>query len=93
VGFIFVIINKLTQKGGYTSIWLLSNKRVLLFICVLTGLSYTLTFTGCATIMHGRYQDVAIASSPSGANARIDDMTVVTPATLNLKRIKLYHKC
>lgn len=72
------------------SIWFLSNKRLFTFICILVGLGYTLTFTGCATIMHGRHQDIGIASTPSGATAKVDGTTVITPSTLHLKRNRSY---
>ena len=72
------------------NIRLSSNKKLFSLICILVGLSYTLTFTGCATIVHGRHQDVGIASTPSDANARLDSMTVKTPSTLHLKRNQSY---
>jgi len=72
------------------NIRLSSNKKLFSLICILVGFSYTLTFTGCATIVHGRYQDIGIASTPSDANARLDSMTVKTPSTLHLKRNQSY---
>ncbi|HEY4641532.1 MAG TPA: PEGA domain-containing protein [Thermoanaerobaculia bacterium] len=46
---------------------------------------------GCASIGHGRYQQVAINSNPSGANVSVDcgkgtQSAGQTPATVNLKR-------
>jgi len=60
--------------------------------------------SGCATVMHGPYQDVRIESDPPGAKATISPMisqrgpafldekkqTVTTPATVRLKRDNTY---
>ncbi len=44
--------------------------------------------SGCATILHGSTQRVAIESSPAGARATVlpEETTVVTPATVALAR-------
>lgn len=43
--------------------------------------------TGCATIMHGSKQDVAVSSSPTGAAVTVDNQPAgTTPTTLNLTR-------
>lgn len=46
--------------------------------------------SSCATIIQGRNQDVLITSNPSGAEAGIDGIKVVTPATVSLNRKKSY---
>jgi hypothetical protein len=60
---------------------------------------------GCATMLHGKYQDVAVESSPPGATATIvptlsergtnyldptKQYTVTTPATVRLRRDNTY---
>jgi hypothetical protein len=60
---------------------------------------------GCATVVHGPYQDVRIDSNPPGANATVSPMssergpsfldpnkkyTVTTPATVRLRRDNNY---
>lgn len=50
-----------------------------------------LLLTGCSTMFHGRYQDVAVASDPPGATVLVDcgpgaTATGVTPTTVRLYR-------
>jgi hypothetical protein len=61
-------------------------------------------FSGCATLIHGPYQDVEISSTPPGATATISALasergpnfldkekrTVTTPATVRLQRDNSY---
>ena len=43
--------------------------------------------TGCATIMHGSKQDIAVSSTPTGAAVSVDNQQMGnTPTTLNLTR-------
>jgi hypothetical protein len=42
--------------------------------------------TGCATIVRGTHQTVAIRSNPSGATVFVDGKTYTTPAQLDLAR-------
>jgi len=42
--------------------------------------------SGCATIIHGRSQDVALASTPAGATVKVDGVQTTTPGTITLKR-------
>jgi hypothetical protein len=43
--------------------------------------------SGCATIMHGSKQDIAVSSTPSGAAVSVDNQQMgVTPTTVNLTR-------
>jgi len=42
---------------------------------------------GCATIMHGSKQDIAVSSTPSGATVMVDNQQMgTTPTTVNLTR-------
>jgi hypothetical protein len=70
--------------------WLLSNKRLFSLLCILVGLSFILTSTGCGLVMHGRYQDIPVESIPSRATVKVDSWTelgdVTTPVTLPLYR-------
>lgn len=55
------------------------------------GASILVLLAGCASIAHGRYQQVAINSNPSGAHVTVDcgggaQAAGQTPATVNLKR-------
>ena len=46
---------------------------------------------GCATIIHGRSQDLTFASEPSGATVKIDGAVKgVTPTSITLRRNKHY---
>jgi hypothetical protein len=62
--------------------------KVLLILSVLSSL----LGAGCASIGHGRYQQVAINSNPSGANVSVDcdgggnHPAGQTPTTVSLKR-------
>lgn len=38
--------------------------------------------TGCGAIIHGRYQDLPVTTTPPGLMARIDDQKCTTPCTL-----------
>jgi hypothetical protein len=47
--------------------------------------------SGCATILHGSSQDIAIASTPPGASAKLSNgQTFTTPLVVNLKRNESY---
>ena len=67
--------------------------------------SLLVTLSGCATVVHGPYQDVTVDSSPPGATATIrpsvsqrgpnfldpkKEYKVTTPATLRLRRDNTY---
>jgi hypothetical protein len=61
------------------------NKRFALLLFVTIGA------TGCATIVHGRYQNVEVASQPAGAHVDVDCGDVphdggTTPATVKVRR-------
>ena len=63
-------------------------KKVLV---ILAFLSTAFTF-GCATIMHGTMQDVAVSSNPSYAKVFIDNEEVgLTPVTTSLKRKEVHN--
>ena len=64
-------------------------KAIKLTVILVSGIY----ITGCASIMHGPMQNVAIGSSPDGANAHFkpkspkgEEITVKTPATVSLHR-------
>ncbi len=46
--------------------------------------------SGCATIIHGRSQEVALASTPPGAIVKIDRVQTTTPGTITLRRKQDY---
>jgi hypothetical protein len=52
----------------------------------LTLLLLLLAAAGCATIVHGRKQDVAVTSSPAGAVVKVDGQQVTTPGRVELRR-------
>ncbi len=61
-------------------------------IKVLLVLPFIILFgSACATIIHGRSQDVTFASQPPGATVRIDGAVKgVTPTSITLRRNKHY---
>ncbi len=44
------------------------------------------TATGCATVVHGDKERVAVVTEPSGAVARFDSQSITTPGELVLPR-------
>ena len=59
------------------------------------GISLVLTinmlfYIGCASIIHGRHQNVHISSVPARAEASIDGHRVITPTTISLRRDQNY---
>ncbi len=63
-------------------------KNVVFTICILLMLILN---TGCATIIHGKYQTVPVSSMPPGANVRSSSGDIcVTPCQLNLLRDNEY---
>lgn len=63
-------------------------KKLILFLAVL---SMALTY-GCATIMHGTTQDLAVSSNPSYAKVFIDNEDIgVTPIKTSLKRKEVHN--
>ncbi|HZI22807.1 MAG TPA: PEGA domain-containing protein [Gemmatimonadales bacterium] len=54
---------------------------------IAAALAAPLVALGCASIMHGKSQDVSIASQPSGASVSVDNLVVgKTPLVAKLKR-------
>lgn len=51
----------------------------------------TVSTSGCATIVHGRSQDVALASTPPGATVKIDGVQTTTPGKVTLRRDQDYN--
>lgn len=58
--------------------------KTIITICI--GLLFA---SGCATIMHGKYQDIPITSEPSGATVKASSgQKIVTPGTMMFIRNK-----
>ena len=54
---------------------------------VILVVSSFLLLGGCATIMHGTYQKIEVASSPVGARVWVDSSEVgITPVSVSVKR-------
>jgi hypothetical protein len=51
-------------------------------------LAAALLTSGCATVFHSSRDDLKVITDPPGATARVGDVSVVTPGTLELKRQK-----
>jgi uncharacterized protein YceK len=65
----------------------LADWRGLRWIAALVLLAQLLLLAGCASIMHGTTQQVAVSSSPTGAQVTVDAMERgVTPVIADLKR-------
>ncbi|HEX2836562.1 MAG TPA: PEGA domain-containing protein [Phycisphaerales bacterium] len=61
------------------------------FVPVLAAVTMAFMAGGCATIVNGKTQEVPIATIPPGATVCIDSsQTVITPASVNLRRNKDY---
>lgn len=57
---------------------------------VMSGVTLTMAVSGCATIINGRSQDVALASTPPGADVKVDGAQTTTPGRVTLKRDQDY---
>jgi len=55
-------------------------KAVMLFVAAVVLLQ------GCGMVIHGEMQDLAIATVPSGATARVGKSECVTPCTMRVMR-------
>lgn len=65
--------------------------RHLLWLAAAMGTVASGVIAGCATIMHGRSQEIAVASQPTGAKITIDSTVVgVTPVTVRLARKRVH---
>ena len=63
------------------------------YVSIVAGLlaSIAVAGGGCATIINGKTQEIQVSTNPTGATVSIDTMqTVITPATVNLRRNKDY---
>lgn len=61
------------------------------FLTSLVSFVFLAALTGCASMAHGRYEDIEVSSDPAGANATIvcDGVSVasgITPTTLRMAR-------
>ncbi|MFA5083929.1 MAG: PEGA domain-containing protein [Candidatus Paceibacterota bacterium] len=55
-------------------------------------LVFAFAASGCATITKGRYQNIPVASNPSGAKVIVDGKEYQTPCTMRLKRSQHLYK-
>jgi hypothetical protein len=53
---------------------------------ILLAAVVTLLLQGCGMIIHGERQDLAIATVPTGATARVGNDECVTPCTMRVRR-------
>ena len=60
------------------------------FQVVNLAMCLSLILAGCATMMTGRTQQVAITSNPAGATVKIDEKELKTPATVTLSKKTSY---
>ncbi len=59
------------------------------WIIGIAAMLYLVMMSGCATIMHGKYQDIPITSEPSGATVTATSgQKIATPGTMMLIRNK-----
>jgi len=56
------------------------------FMAIATLLVLTLNAAGCATIVHGRTQGIAVASNPPATAVKVDGLEATTPGKLELAR-------
>jgi len=59
-------------------------KRVLSKICLISFVC--VGFSSCASIIHGRSQQIAVATVPAGAMITTGEKTVSAPGTIELRR-------
>jgi hypothetical protein len=59
----------------------MKNAVVVLLTCTLL-----FPFTGCASIMHGKTEQIKFTSSPPGATVQVGSQTGITPTSLILNR-------
>lgn len=60
------------------------------FVCLLLIISFVVSSSGCATIVHGNRQLVTINSEPEGATVKIDGLKGKTPYSTSLARNQDY---
>ena len=60
------------------------------FTAIATLLVLTINAAGCATIVQGRTQGIAVASTPSAATVKVDGLEATTPGNVELRRNRDY---
>lgn len=66
-----------------------SPRRMELLVPALLAVYCPLSLGGCATIVHGRHQDIVVTSSPSGARVLVADSDQgTTPTRMSVERRK-----
>lgn len=60
------------------------------FTAITTLLVVTINAAGCATIINGRNQDIAVASTPPAAIVKVDGLQTTTPGNVELQRNRDY---
>lgn len=61
------------------------------FLKILLVLLLCVSMASCATIIHGRKQDIQVSSTPPGAIVRVGDTATTTPGEITLDRSKPRH--
>jgi len=56
------------------------------FTAIATLLVLMLNAAGCATIVNGRTQGIAVASTPPAATVKVDGLETTTPGRVDLRR-------
>jgi len=56
------------------------------FTAIATLLVLMLNAAGCATIVNGRTQGIAVASTPPAATVKVDGLETTTPGSVDLRR-------
>lgn len=60
------------------------------FVQLIIFSAVCLTLSGCASIVHGTRQKIAVSTNPTGATVSDGETTVQSPGTMNLKRNQDY---
>ena len=55
-------------------------------LTLIAGVIFAVNTSGCATLVNGRNQEIAVSSTPSGATVKTGDVQTTTPGKLTLRR-------
>ena len=58
------------------------------FLSLMLSIILFITLTGCATIIHGKSQEIFVDSRPPGAIVRVNNSATATPGRIMLDRSK-----
>lgn len=58
------------------------------FLKIMLVFLLCISMTSCATIIHGKKQDIQVTSTPPGAVVRVGDIATTTPGEITLDRSK-----